>query len=384
MRTIYLDYNATTPLDPTVREAMLPYLGSVFGNPSSVHHVGREARVALDEARDRASRVLGCKPSEIVFTSGGTESNNLAILGTARALKARGNHLITSTVEHHAVLHAMEYLERKEGFEVTKLPVDGIGRIDPKDLAAALRPTTALVSFQAANNEIGTLQPIAELGTVCRERGVRFHTDAVQWVGKCPFSGIGDFQADMVSICSHKFHGPKGVGLLYIRSPHQPDAILLGGAHEHERRAGTENLAGIVGAVSALEKFVPVPVFSAATLVPLVDRLRDAVIGLAHRGVTLRGPIHGGLCNTVAFTVARADSMTLLANLDLIGICASSGSACSAGSLEPSHVIRAIAPSSSASEGFVRLSLGRETTELDVKTVIDCLPGLLDRSQSAS
>lgn len=384
MRTIYLDYNATTPLDPFVREAMLPYLGGVFGNPSSVHHVGREARVALDEARDRASRVLGCKPSEIVFTSGGTESNNLAILGTARALKARGNHLVTSAVEHHAVLHAMDYLERREGFEVTKLPVDSIGRIDPNDLAAALRPTTTLVSLQAANNEIGTLQPVAELGAVCRERGVRFHTDAVQWAGKCPFSRLGDFQADMVSICSHKFHGPKGAGLLYIRSPHQPDPILLGGAHENERRAGTENLAGIVGAVTALERFVPTPVFSAATLQPLAAPLRAAIARLEQRGVTLRGPTQGGLCNTVAFTVAGADSMTLLANLDLMGICASSGSACSAGSLEPSHVIRAIAPSPAAPEGFVRLSLGRDTTELDVKTVIECLPGVLARSQSGS
>jgi len=381
LRTIYLDYNATTPLDAGVRDAMIPFLDSVFGNPSSVHHVGRKARSLLDDSRDRVSKLFHCKPSEIVFTSGGTESNNLAILGTARLLKHKGKHLITSQVEHHAVLHPLEYLERHEGFEVTRLGVDSEGRVDPERLVAAIRPDTVLVSIQAANNEIGTLQPIAALGTVCRTRGVIFHTDAVQWMGKCPFSSVADLNADLVSVCAHKFHGPKGVGLLYIRSPLLPEPILFGGAHENERRAGTENLPGIVGLVQALEQFVPVPVFDPVRLCPLTDRLRAAVAALAPLGVTLRSPNTGCLSNTVAFSVPRADSMTLMANLDLDGICASSGSACSAGSLEPSHVIRAIADPSSLQDGLVRFSVGRETANSDIDWVTERLSSLIERSQ---
>ncbi len=247
VRTIYLDYNATTPLDPVVREAMLPLLDEVWGNPSSVHHVGRRARAFLDEFRERMARVLRCKPSEIVFTSGGTESNNLAILGTARLLRDKGRHLITSPVEHHAVLRCFEELERREGFEVTLLPVDKHGRVQPEALSAALRPDTTLVSVIAANNEIGTLQSVSQLGSICRENGVLFHTDAVQWFGKESVNDIGVFSADLVSICAHKFHGPKGAGALYIRSPLQPHAIVLGGSHENERRAGTENLPAIAG-----------------------------------------------------------------------------------------------------------------------------------------
>jgi len=205
-RTIYLDYNATTPLDPAVREVMLPYLNGFWGNPSSVHHVGQKARARLDDARERAAQVLGARPSEIIFTSGGTESNNLAILGTARLLKPRGQHLITSAVEHHAVLHCFDYLEKKEGFSVTRLPVDAAGRVCPEDLKQAVRPDTVLVSIMAANNEIGTLQPVARLGEFCRERGIIFHTDAVQSFGKEPFENVQQLNADLVSICGHKFH----------------------------------------------------------------------------------------------------------------------------------------------------------------------------------
>src|SRR5439155_8090009 len=210
MRSIYFDYNATTPLDPLVRQAMLPFLDEIFGNPSSVHHIGRKARAALDEARERAATVLGCKPGEIVFTSGGTESNNLAIFGTARLLRNKGRHLITSPVEHHGVLRAMEHLREKEGFELSLLPVDKHGLVDPDDLAKAIRPDSTLVSVLAANNETGAIQPVAELGAVCRRHGVPFHTDAVQWFGKLPFSTIHQFNADLVSLCAHKFHGPKG------------------------------------------------------------------------------------------------------------------------------------------------------------------------------
>src|SRR2546427_6691858 len=240
MQTVYFDYNATTPLDPQVREEMLPYLGAMFGNPSSVHHVGRQARAILDDARDRASKVLGCKPSEVIFTSGGTESANLAIFGTARRLKAKGRHIITSAVEHHAVLHCCEYLAKNEGFEVTYLPVDCEGRVALDSLEKAIRPDTTLVSIMAANNEIGTIQPVSDLGAVCRRRGVLFHTDAVQWFGKEPFQNIHQFNADLVSICAHKFHGPKGAGALFVKSPLLPEPILFGGSHENERRAGTK------------------------------------------------------------------------------------------------------------------------------------------------
>src|SRR3989441_1032714 len=288
MRTIYFDYNATTPLDPAVREAMLPYLGEIWGNPSSVHHVGRQARAILDDARDRAASFLGCKPSEIAFTSGGTESVNLALFGVARLLKPKGRHLITCAVEHHAVLHCVEYLARKEGFELTVLPVDREGVVGPDSLQKAIRPDTILVSVMAANNETGTIQPVAELGALCQEQGVLFHTDAVQWLGKEPFASIHQFNADLVSVCAHKLHGPKGAGMLFIRSPLRPDPILFGGSHENERRAGTENLAGIIGFVEATERFVQTPVFAEEQLLPLTNRLIKLIDSLAEEGAVLR------------------------------------------------------------------------------------------------
>ena len=379
-RTIYFDYNATTPLDPAVREAMLPFLGENWGNPSSVHHVGQRARAALDDARDRAARVLKCQPSEIVFTSGGTESVSLAIFGTSRLLKPKGRHLITSAVEHHAVLDCFDYLAAKEGFEITLLPVNGEGRVSSDDLIKAIRPDTIFVSVMAANNEIGTLQPVAELGAICRERGIVFHTDALQWFGKESFSGIGQFNADLVSLCSHKFHGPKGAGLLYIKSPLHPDPILLGGGHENERRAGTENLAGIVGLVEALERFVPTPVFSGEFLSPLRTRLAELIAGL--QGVHVISPAESCLVNTVSFVVEGADSIALLAGLDMEGVCASSGSACSAGSLTPSHVITALGGDKRMANALVRFSLGRETMGEEVEFVGRVLAEVIRRAQT--
>ncbi len=381
MNTIYFDYNATTPLDPQVRAAMLPFLDAVWGNPSSVHHVGRRARARLDDLRDRAATVLGAKPSEVIFTSGGTESVNLAIFGTARLLKPKGRHLITSAVEHHAVLHACEYLAKQENFEVTVLPVDATGRIAVETLAKALRPDTILVSLQAANNEIGTLQPVAELGALCRSRGVLFHTDAVQWFGKEPFANIHQFNADLVSICAHKFHGPKGAGALFIRSPLQPHPLLIGGAHEHERRAGTENLPAIAGLVEALERFVRQPVFDPQLLSPLTTQLIKLVDSLP--GVQFVGARAQRLANTVSFLVEGADSITLLAGLDLEGICASSGSACSAGSLEPSHVISALGVEARRANSLVRFSLGRDSKTEEVAFVENVLPEIARRGQLA-
>jgi cysteine desulfurase len=381
MRTIYFDYNATTPLDPLVREAMLPFLGEVWGNPSSVHHVGRKARACLDDFRERTAKVLGCKPSEVIFTSGGTESANLAIFGTARLLKSKGRHIITSAVEHHAVLHAFQYLAKKEGFETTILPVNREGLISPDDLARAIRPDTIFVSLMAANNEIGTIQPVAEFGNICRERGVLFHTDAVQWFGKEPFENIHQFNADFVSICAHKFHGPKGAGVLFIKSPLHPDPILIGGSHENERRAGTENLATIAGFVEALERFVAKPVFDKENLAVLSTRLIQ--LGDSIPGIQFVGSREKRLTNTVSFVVEGADSISLLANLDLEGICASSGSACSAGSLEPSHVISALGVNPSLANSLIRFSLGRNSSAEEVNFVESILPKVVRRSQRA-
>jgi cysteine desulfurase len=381
MRTVYFDYNATTPLDPKVRDAMLPFLGDIYGNPSSVHHVGRRARALLDQARERVAAVLSCKPAEVIFTSGGTESNNLAIFGVARLLRDKGRHIIASQVEHHAVLNCCEYLASKEGFDVTFLPVDADGFVSAESLVAAIRPDTTLVSVMASNNETGAIQPVSELGKICRERGVVFHTDAVQSFGKQAFSGVDQFNADLISICAHKFHGPKGAGALVIRSPLHPDPILFGGSHEHDRRAGTENLAGIIGFVEAVERFVRLPVFSDAHLLPLTSQLRAAIGALSGCGTFLRSPVCQCLNNTVAFTVCGCDSIALLAGLDLEQICASSGSACSAGSLTPSHVLLAQGIPSTEANSLVRLSLGRESTISDVDHLVRVLPDVIRRAQ---
>ena len=377
-QTIYLDFNATTPLDPQVRETMLPFLSELWGNPSSVHHIGRRARVALDDARDRAAKFLVCKPSELIFTSGGTESNNLAIFGAARLLKPKGKHLITSAIEHHAVLHCFDYLEKKEGFSVSRLPVDRAGRVAVDDLKRAFRPDTVLVSIMAANNETGTIQPVADLGAACRERGIVFHTDAVQWFGKEPVENISQFNADLVSVCAHKFHGPKGVGLLFAKSPLFPEPILFGGGHENERRAGTENLPGIVGLVEALERFVRPPVFKRSVLGPLALQFIERAV--QSNGVEFVGSRDHRLANTASFVVHGADSIALLAGLDLEGICASSGSACSAGSLEPSHVIVAIGFRELANS-LVRFSLGRETTREEVEIAAASFSSVVRRVQ---
>ena len=379
MRRIYFDYNATTPLDAAVREAMLPCLDQIYGNPSSVHHEGRHARALLDEARERVALVWNCRPSEIVFTSGGTESNNLALFGTARLLRNKGRHIITSQIEHHAVLHSLACLAASERFEVTHVPVTPDGFVTVESVAAALRPDTILVSVMAANNETGAIQPVAEIGKLCRDRGVVFHSDAVQWFGKEPFRDIQQFNADLVSVCAHKFYGPKGAGALFIRSPLQLNPILLGGSHENERRAGTENLAAIVGFAEATERFVLKPVFASSLLGPLAARLENLVSHLRSEGCTLRSPRVQRLINTIAFTVQGCDSITLLAGLDLEGISASGGSACSAGSLEPSHVMLALGVPPCEANSLIRFSLGRNSTLADVEYVETVLPSLIAR-----
>ncbi len=376
MRTIYLDYNATTPLDPAVKAAMLPAMEEVWGNPSSVHHLGQRARSLLDESRDRIASVLGCLPSELIFTSGATESANLALFGAARLMRNKGRHIITSAIEHHAVLNPCEFLAENEGFDLSILPVDSVGRVSVDSVRAALRPDTILVSIMAANNEIGTIQPVAEIGSLCQENGVLFHTDAVQWFGKLPFSSFDDFNANLVSLCPHKFYGPKGVGLLYCKSPLSPSPIILGGSHENERRGGTENLPAIVGLAEAVSLFVPAPVFP-SSLSSLSERLISSINSL--EGAIFLGDPHseGRLCNTVSFALDSFDSIALLGRLDLEGICASGGSACSSGSVSPSHVVQALGYSVSLSNGLVRFSLGRETSSSDISRVFDFLPSLL-------
>ena len=384
MRTIYLDYNATTPLDADVRAAMLPILDEIWGNPSSVHHVGQRARSLLDDARDRVAATLKCKPSEIIFTSGGSESTNLALHGMARQLRDKGRHIITSAVEHHAVLQPCVYLANNEGFEVTYLPVDSAGRVAVESVREALRPDTVLVSIMAANNEVGTLQPVAEIGELCADKGVVFHTDAVQCFGKLPLGGIGDFNADLVSLCAHKFHGPNGAGLLYANSPLITDPIVHGAAHENERRAGTENLPGIFGLSEAIVRFLPNPVFPMETLAPLAGKLIEMVE--ATDGATFLGTRDSAnrLSNTVAFTVVGTDSIALLSGLDMEGLCASAGSACSSGSVTPSHVALAMGSTTTVANALGRLSMGRETTGTDISAACEIIPRVVKRCRLAN
>ncbi len=375
MRTIYLDYNATTPLDEAVRDAMLPFLGENFGNPSSVHHVGQRARVALDDARERICAVLRCSPSEIIFTSGATESCNQAIFGAAELGRENGRHIVTSAIEHPSVLHACEYLASNAGFELSVVSPNPSGLVAAEAVFEAVRPDTILVSLMSANNEVGTLQPVAEVGEFCANYDILFHTDAVQAFGKLPFSGISQFRADFVSLCAHKLYGPKGAGLLYARSPLLLPPLLHGGAHENERRAGTENLPAIIGLTEALERFVVKPVFNELSLLPLSRRLIDFLD--SSDVATFRGHRELRLSNTVAFSVPSSDSIALLSSLDLEGVCASSGSACSSGSVSPSHVLSAMGVDEFEANSLVRLSLGRVTSSADIDLLTNSLSRIL-------
>lgn len=380
MRTLYFDYNATTPLDPSVQDAMFP--SGVLGNPSSVHHAGRKARALLDDARDRMAHLWRCRPSEILFTGGGTESNNHALLGTARSLRQKGRHIVCSAIEHHAVLQPLRYLAKQEGFELSLVKPDASGRIHPESVRELLKADTILVSVMAANNEVGTIQPIGELGALCRERGVVFHTDAAQWFGKEPVPSIDCFQADLVTVCAHKLHGPIGAGALYIRSPLQPSSLLLGGSQENDRRGGTENLPAILGMALALELFVQPPVFSRPALAPLMHRISN-LLSRIPGCLPLGDPSHR-LGNTLSAVFEGCDTLSLLANLDLAGVCASGGSACSSGALEPSHVVQAMGFSPSQAAGLVRFSLGRESTLEEVEVLEGVLPEIVERIRGES
>jgi cysteine desulfurase len=375
-RLIYLDHAATTPLDPRVLEAMLPFLSGISGNASSIHQVGRAALQALDDAREQVALVLGCQPKEIVFTSGGSESINLALKGVAMALRAQGkNHLISSTIEHHAVLHALDYLVEYEGFTVTLLPVDRNGRVNPADLSAAIHPETALVSVMYANNETGVIQPITELATICRERGVLFHTDAVQVPGQLSLD-VNALGVDLLSLTAHKFYGPQGVGLLYLRRGTPLVSQINGGAQERRRRAGTENIAGIVGLAKALTIAESERTTHASRLRALSERLIDGVLTRIPQS-WLNGDRESRLPSIVNLGFACIETESLLLLLDQRGICASSGSACTSGSLEPSHVLLAMGLSPEEANGSIRFSLGKQTTDEQIDIVLDLLPDLV-------
>jgi cysteine desulfurase len=363
---IYFDYNATTPLAPEAREMMRPFLEQTFGNPSSIHQAGRAARAAIDDARDQLAELLRAKPHEIIFTAGGTESDNLALIGLARARRGMGRHLITSTTEHHAVFHAVEYLQKRERFSVTWLSVDSRGRIDPDELAESIRPDTTLASIMSANNETGTLHPVRELAAICRERGVIFHTDAIQSFGKEP---IDARDADAISLAAHKFYGPKGAGALFLREGIAIERLLYGGSHENARRPGTENVAAIVGMVAAAVAVTGNLEAERVRLGALRDRLWEGIRTL-FPGAIVNGDPDARLANTLNVTFPGCDAETLLINLDLAGICASSGSACMVGSIVPSHVLLAMGISPELARGSVRFSLGKQTTREEIELAI--------------
>ena len=378
---VYLDNAATTPVDPRVFEAMRPYWLEDWGNPSSVYAVGRRARRALDDARDRIAQLLNCRANEIVFTSCGSESDNLALLGGALAqaeLHGR-KHVVTSRIEHHAVLHACQWLERHLGFSVTYLEVDSFGRVDPAAVAEAVRPDTALVSIMYANNEIGTVQPIADLARAVKATNplTLFHCDAVQAGGLLPID-VQAMGVDMLALSGHKFYAPKGIGLLYVRRGTPLVHQVSGGGQERGVRAGTENVAYIVGMARALE----LAYAESAERVLHVSRLRDRLIeGIQARiiGVRLTGHPVERMPNSASFTIAGADGESLLLNLDQEGICASSGSACTSGTLEISHVLRALRLPEEEARGSLRLTTGVRTTDADVDRLLEVLPAIVER-----
>ena len=374
---IYFDTNATTPLAPEVFAAMGPYFTEHFGNPSSIHGAGRATRAAIDDSRDSLAKILHAKSHEIIFTGGGTEADNLGIIGLARAQVQKGRHIITCVTEHHAVLHAFEFLEKQEGFHVTRLPVDRFGVIDLQALKEALIPETTLVSVMSANNETGTLQPVSEITTICRTHGVLFHSDMIQSFGKKSIDVTLD-GPDAISLAAHKFGGPKGVGLLWLRAGIPIHKILHGGFHENERRPGTENCAAIVGMARAAELAVQELENESVRQAGLRDRLWNGIQAVFPAAV-MNGHPTARLGNTLNVTFPGLDGECLLINLDLAGICASSGSACMVGSILPSHVLLAMGVDSESAKSTVRFSLGKQNTAEEIETAIALLPKILSR-----
>jgi len=371
---IYLDNAATTPLAPEVWQQMAEVYQRCWGNASSIHGPGREARRAVDRARRQVAAGLGAQPQEIYFTSGGSESDNWAIKGAALARKDRGRHLITSAIEHHAVLHACQWLE-SQGFEVTYLPVDSRGRVDPAAVEQAVRPDTILISVMTANNEIGTIQPIRQIGVLARERGILFHTDAVQAVGALPLD-VSETGADLVSLSAHKFHGPKGVGALYIRQGVRLENLIHGGAQERGRRAGTENVAAIVGMGYAMERAVSLLPESVPRIRDLRDRMIETVLSRIP-DARLNGDREERLPGNAHFTFPDIDGEALILRLDLMDIACSGGSACTSGTTEPSHVLQALGQPPRLSRGGLRITVGEQNTRAEIDRAADAICSLV-------
>jgi cysteine desulfurase len=381
-RVIYLDHAATTPVYPKVLEAMRPYFSEKYGNASSIYSLGREALQALDEARTTVAQILDAKEREVIFTSCGSESDNLALRGVAFRNQDKGNHIITSALEHHAILHTCEQLETRFGFEVTYLPVDQYGRVDPDDVRRAITEETILISIMYANNEVGTIQPLAEIGRIARERGIPLHTDAVQAGGALNLD-VNTLNVDLLSLSAHKFYGPKGVGILYARRGLRLLPTQTGGAHEGHRRAGTENVAGIVGAATALKLAQEGREENNQRITALRDRLIEGVLSrIPHAQLT--GHPTERLPNNASFTFKFIEGEGLLLSLDMKSICASTGSACSSASLEPSHVLLAMGIPPEIAHGSLRLTLGHENTEEEIEYVLEVLPEVVERLRSMS
>lgn len=379
----YLDHAATTPVHPEVVNAMLPYFTEKFGNPSSIYKIAREAQGDMENARESVAKILGAaNPSEIIFTSGGTESDNLAIKGIAYANKSKGNHIITSAIEHHAVLHTFEYLE-KQGFRVTYLPVDKYGVVDVEKLKASLSPDTTLVSIMTANNEVGTIEPIKDIAKILKEKNIFFHTDAVQAAGSLPIN-VTDLGVDALSLSAHKFYGPKGVGLLYLKRGVNIIPQNLGGGQERKKRAGTENTAGIIGMAKALEiAYGDDFEEKNKRTTSLRDKLIKEVLASIEKS-RLTGHPDVRLPNSASFVFEYVEGESILLNLDMLGICASSGSACTSASLEPSHVLKALGVPIEIAHGSLRLTLGIDTKEEDIDYVLKHLPGIIAKLRAMS
>ena len=381
MGRIYLDYAATTPTHPEVVKAMLPYFTDAFGNPSSIYSYGQEAKGAIEEARVKVADLIGARDEEIIFTSGGTEADNFALKGVAYANEPKGNHVITSSIEHHAVIETCKFLERR-GFRITYLPVDEYGLVDPSDVKKAITNKTILISVMQANNEMGTVEPIAEIGRIAQEAGIYFHTDAVQTAGHIPVD-VNELGVDLLSMSAHKLYGPRGVGALYIRKGTKLIPFMHGGEQERRRRASTENVPGIVGFGKAVELAQQEMSQEAKRLAYLRDQL---IKGLLERidHARLNGHPIMRLPNNVNISVDYVEGESMLLNLDLEGICASTGSACSSSSLEPSHVLLAMGLSHEQAHGSLRFTLGKWTTEEEIEQVLDTLPRIVAKLRAMS
>lgn len=382
MERIYFDNAATTAVEPEVVEAMLPYFTEIYGNASSPHSFGREAHKVMEKAREQVADLIGALPEEIYFTSGGTESDNLAIFGVLEAQEKKGKHIITSAIEHHAILHTCEYLEKSRGVEVTYLPVDENGLVNPKDVEAAIRPDTVLITIMLANNEIGTIEPISEIAEIAKKHGVTFHTDAVQAVGAIPVD-VNELKVDLLTLTAHKLYGPKGIGALYIRKGTRIKPIIHGGSHERNMRAGTESVAQMAGIGKAAEIAKRELTENAARL----TKLRDKMIAETLKTIPysrLNGDPKKRLPNNVNMSFSFVEGEALLLMMDMKGIACSSGSACTSGSLDPSHVLLAIGLDHETAHGSLRVTLGRHTTEEEVDYFLKELPPIIERLRMMS